>query len=229
MASFRGKYKRYHCFRCLSAFKTEEKCSSHNENCSYGDVQRIELPSAGSQVKYKNYNKELKHPYVIYADFETLSVKNTTSSSVIATLPVCSYGYVAVDWNGKVVHSDFARGEKMGQAFLESIIECAKKLNESLTAARKPLQMTPMDENAFKKAKDCHICGEGLTNKDKVRDHDHLTGVFRGAAHYQCNFAYSLPTVIPVMFHNLKTLTVTLSSMLSTKILVKVSTSYPIQ
>ena len=155
-------------------------------------------------MKYKNYNKELKHPYVIYADFETLSVKNTTSSSVIATLPVCSYGYVAVDWNGKVVHSDFARGEKMGQAFLESIIECAKKLNESVTAARKPLQMTPMDENAFKKAKDCHICGEGLTNKDKVRDHDHLTGVFRGAAHYQCNFAYSLPTVIPVMFHNLK-------------------------
>ena len=32
----------------------------------------------------------------------------------------------------------------------------------------------------------CHICNEELGN-DKVRDHCHLSGKFRGAAHEVCN------------------------------------------
>ena len=38
----------------------------------------------------------------------------------------------------------------------------------------------------------------------KVRDHDHLTGRFRGAAHNHCNWQYRKQLKIPVFFHNLK-------------------------
>ena len=36
----------------------------------------------------------------------------------------------------------------------------------------------------------------------KVRDHDHYTGKFRGAAHSICNLRYSTQKVIYVFFHN---------------------------
>ena len=39
---------------------------------------------------------------------------------------------------------------------------------------------------------------------EKVRDHDHLTGKYRGAAHNFCNWQYRKQFQIPVFFHNLK-------------------------
>ena len=53
----------------------------------------------------------------------------------------------------------------------------------------------------FKKS-NCTICKGPLTG-ETVRDHDHLTGKFRGAAHSQCNLQYQLPKFVPVIFHNL--------------------------
>ena len=55
--------------------------------------------------------------------------------------------------------------------------------------------------NYFKKSK-CAICAGPLSGKT-VKDHDHLTGKFRGAAHNQCNLQYQLPKFVPVIFHNL--------------------------
>ena len=55
--------------------------------------------------------------------------------------------------------------------------------------------------NYFKKS-NCAICTGPLTG-ETVKDHDHLTGEFRGAAHNQCNLQYQLPNFVPVLFHNL--------------------------
>ena len=48
----------------------------------------------------------------------------------------------------------------------------------------------------------CHICNEEL-GKDKVRDHCHLYGTFRGAIHEVCNIKYKVTKIFPVVFHNL--------------------------
>ena len=63
---------------------------------------------------------------------------------------------------------------------------------------------TVEDKRNYDKITKCHICGkdgfvEGDENKNKVRDHCHLTNRFRGAAHAECNRNYR----IPVVFHNL--------------------------
>ena len=47
-----------------------------------------------------------------------------------------------------------------------------------------------------------HICQEEL-GEDKVWDHCHHTGNFRGAAHNECNLQYKIPKFIAVIFHNL--------------------------
>ena len=39
-------------------------------------------------------------------------------------------------------------------------------------------------------------------NDNKVRDHCHYTGKYRGAAHNKCNLRYKIPKEIPVVFHN---------------------------
>ena len=50
----------------------------------------------------------------------------------------------------------------------------------------------------------CHICKKVFgpkKNQVKVRDHDHYTGKYRGAAHLICNLRYSTQIDIPVFFH----------------------------
>ena len=41
-----------------------------------------------------------------------------------------------------------------------------------------------------------------FNNYQKVRDHDHYTGKFRGAAHSICNLRYKVQREIPVVIHN---------------------------
>ena len=41
-------------------------------------------------------------------------------------------------------------------------------------------------------------------DEEKVRDHCHVTGKFRGAASWNCNIIFQLTKNIPVIFHNLR-------------------------
>ena len=64
--------------------------------------------------------------------------------------------------------------------------------------------MSEEDEKEFRNSPWCVICTLDLDKEKRVRDHCHLTGVFRGAAHPECNLQRKLPDRIPVFFHNLK-------------------------
>ena len=58
------------------------------------------------------------------------------------------------------------------------------------------------EKEQYEKKTECWICKEDL-NDDKVRDHRHFTGRYRGAAHNSCNLKYRKPNFIPVVIHNL--------------------------
>ena len=58
------------------------------------------------------------------------------------------------------------------------------------------------DKELYDSATVCHIC-EGELGADRVRDHCHLTGKYRGVAHNKCNLSYKVPKFFPVLFHNL--------------------------
>ena len=49
----------------------------------------------------------------------------------------------------------------------------------------------------------CWICKQEL-NTDKVKDHCHVTGKFRGAAHNKCNLKLRISGKLPITFHNLQ-------------------------
>ena len=65
--------------------------------------------------------------------------------------------------------------------------------------------MNEEEEYLFQQSISCWICKKLINHNDeKVRDHCHVTGKFRGAAHWSCNINFQLTKKIPVIFHNLK-------------------------
>ena len=68
------------------------------------------------------------------------------------------------------------------------------------------MRMTREDWWTHNSATTCRVCEKPLKG-DSVRDHCHITGKYRGAAHNACNLKLHLSpktTTIPVVFHNLR-------------------------
>ena len=59
------------------------------------------------------------------------------------------------------------------------------------------------EKGRFDEETKCWICNEKFDGDDKVRDHCHFTGRYRGAAQNSCNLKYRKPIFTPVVFHNL--------------------------
>ena len=67
----------------------------------------------------------------------------------------------------------------------------------------KRLLMTSEDEEIYNNSDICWICKQEL-NTDNVKDHCHVTGKLRDAAHNKCNINLRLPKKLPIIFHNLQ-------------------------
>ena len=62
--------KHYFCLRCLNPFWCQEALSKHQEYCGNHESVKIELPKKGTMLKFKNYHRSEKVPFIVYADFE---------------------------------------------------------------------------------------------------------------------------------------------------------------
>ena len=70
--------------------------------------------------------------------------------------------------------------------------------------------MNKYEEDEFQRATECYICGEEFEDgrqsdrfPKKIREHNHLSGKYRGAACQSCNIKEGKITkLIPVFFHN---------------------------
>ena len=69
----------------------------------------------------------------------------------------------------------------------------------------KSLIMSEKEEEIFQLSSKCWICDKLFNLVDeKVRDHCHIPGKFRGAAHFSCDANLKITKMVPVIFHNLK-------------------------
>ena len=69
----------------------------------------------------------------------------------------------------------------------------------------KNLIMSEEWQYLFQENNSCWICKKLIDNdEEKVRDHCHVTGKFRGAAHWNCNINFQLTKKVPIIFHNLR-------------------------
>ena len=69
----------------------------------------------------------------------------------------------------------------------------------------KNLIMSTEEEEIFQSSNKCWICNKLFDLVDeKVRDHYHISGKFRGAALFSCNADLKITKKVPVIFHNLR-------------------------
>ena len=160
-------------------------------------------------LKFKNYHRSEKVPFFVYADFECF-IKPMQSCE---PNPERSYTeqyqkhepsrfcYYIKCFDDEVYESKLVSytGENAEQKIVQMLEE---DIREITSIPEKQMIFAKEEKELFYKETKCWICNEKFTN-DKVRDHCHFTGRYRGAAHNSCNLKYRKPNFTPAVFHNL--------------------------
>ena len=154
-------------------------------------------------------------PFKIYADFECIfkKVDNDISNNDISYtkkyqdhIP-CSFAYkvVCVDnrYSKDVI---LCRGKNAVNKFIKMIF---KEYGYCRIFMKKyfcnNFVMSIKENEKFEMTNICWICDKLIEKYDnKVRNHCHITGKYRGAAHWSCNINLNVTKKVPVIFHNLK-------------------------
>ena len=64
--------------------------------------------------------------------------------------------------------------------------------------------MSAEEEERFEQNNICWICNKLIDGDEKVRDQCHISGKYRGAAHWNCNINLEITKKVSVIFYNLK-------------------------
>ena len=119
-------------------------------------------------------------------------------------MSVCGFGiYLVSEFKKYKYEPIIYRGEDCMDNFYKELEKISLLVTNILGKEQKMI-ITPQQEQQFYKDINCHIC-DGELNNNRVRDHCHITGLYRGAAHSQCNIDFNYKNFkVPVVFHNLK-------------------------
>ena len=230
----------FYCYSCLHGFQgkkgetSRKKCSrlqEHVKYCKTQKPQKVSYPE-NKTLKFENIHKQLKHPFVGYADFEC-TLQRTTDKNV--STGICddsdhskefSYQnhidasyftkFVSIDSEFKLDENEFFKfpqtetytGNNAAEHFIDYVQTVAEKIFQKYIQNPKPMIFTKDDEENQEKSTHCHICKNEFISTDIiVRDHCHITGEYRGAAHQNCNLKYRINSKswkLPIFFHNLR-------------------------
>ena len=203
------------CKKCFTHYTKEELLKKHISYCLNNETVSVKMPLSGTMLNVKNHHKQLPIPFVAYADFECF----TKPMNTCCPNPEDSYNYNyqkhepsgfcifikgVVDKKIKpIIYSKTEEDEDIPKIFVEKLSEATRGIYNDFYRKPKPLILSKEEQKSFNKAEICHICNKELL-EDKVRDHCHFTGQYRGAAHNGCNLNCRKPLILPVIFHNLQ-------------------------
>ncbi|XP_067211782.1 uncharacterized protein [Linepithema humile] len=169
----------------------------------------VVLPSEDDEwLTFRNYNRKERLPFVVYADLEcTLEKKVDQDGTTYAYQHHRAYSvgfYVSCTYDNSLSSFKSYRGEDCVAWFVNELHDLARRVKAILTTVVPMADLTREESEKFRSTATCHVCEKPFTPDDtRVRDHCHLTGRYRGAAHSSCNLNYKDSHVIPVIFHNL--------------------------
>ena len=193
--------KKYFCINCLNGFTSEITRDDHFKYCINRDAVTVSMPK-NKFIKYNSGQHQYKAPFAIYADFECILKPINEGNKINKHIPCGFCLYETFAYGESKDPLMLYRGQDCVKVFVDSI---EQKVKAMFNKPRKSMEkLTKEQWTVFNNSKTCHICMKEFgDDKDKVRDHCHYTGLFRGAAHYKCNLLYKIPNFVPVFFHNL--------------------------
>ena len=202
------------CLNCFNGFNTPDSLNKHKEYCYNNECVKIVMPPPGTYLRFKNFLHSEKAPFAIYADFESLIKPmdncdpdpNKSYTKKYQKHEPISFSYYinsSIDGVYKPILRKYTKTKPEDTDAMDDFIKWLEKDVKAIAnIEEKEIIFTEEDREQFNKASDCWICGEKLGN-DRVRDHCHYTGRYRGPAHNNCNLKYRKPKSISVFFHNL--------------------------
>jgi len=103
----------------------------------------------------------------------------------------------------EIIHEKTYFGENAADHFIEHLIDIHDSwLNNALNTVI-PLVMTESDNEIFNSATECYMCSKKFDeNVKKIKDHNHFTGKYLGAACQFCNLQRQKPKELPIFLHN---------------------------
>ena len=197
------------CRSCLNHFP-KGKLKNHEEYCFQNETIKIEMPKEGSSISFMHHNRSIKVPFVVYADFEAFTKEIKPQNDRVAFTQKYQH-HQPSGFCYKIVGQNIKRcvlfrakeNEDVSRKFVEMLEEDIKKIFQQFNFSKK-MVISPQEQKDFLNAEFCWICQKKFKKDEKkVRDHDHFTGKFRGAAHNKCNLQFKKPQFTPVIFHNL--------------------------
>ncbi len=204
--------KKEFCKKCFGVFNRKSDYELHLPLCKPGEIPDpiFIFPTQGEVLTFKDFRRMDPIPFVIYADFECLLVNSKDDefekTAFYSHHIPCSVAFkiISRDPTLKQYKLEIYTGQNSVEWFLERLIEIEKEIIEILYDDKRMI-FTENDYMLFQQSKRCYICKREFIDKDtKVRDHDHLTGKFRGAAHMKCNLFLRKTTKIPIFLHNFR-------------------------
>ena len=166
-------------------------------------------------IKYNHGEKSIKMSFTIYADLECLLEKmstcqndpNKSSTTKINKHTPSGYSiFTNCSFDESKNKISYYRGDDCMKKFCKDLREHSTKIINY--EKKKMILLTTEEKVHNNKQKVCYIRKKEFDNNDnnkkqqKVRDHCHYTGKYRGAAHNICNLRYEIPNEVPVVFHN---------------------------
>ena len=167
------------------------------------------------KVKFTKTEYQLRLPFVIYADFESVLRKQDScepsSSKSFTTqyqqhVPCGSCIYVKCS-DGRCFEAPQVNiGDDAAENFLDQVLAVATICRQHLVNKIPMKRLTQEQRRECNNATNCLICTKPFMSADKkIRDRNHLMGEYRGPAHNACNLNYRFdPKKIPCIIHNLK-------------------------
>ena len=213
------KYTFKMCPACLSSFYKKENYENHLP-CNLTTINYIQTEIMPTEpLQFKAYCKCVALSDIIYADMEAIlerCVKNDDDDDgdkglLQKHIPCCVGAY----WVSKVEpfkggQYDEFKGPKCIAEFVDYLEEKAKYLHErNKTQTRVPAEKTAEEMRRHGEATVCIWCRrdfiDGDSKRKKVFDHDHLTGMYRGACCQDCNVKLiQNRKQLVVAFHNFR-------------------------
>ena len=190
-----NKNKKWFCMRCLQCFSSENILNKHKEDCLVvNGEQRVKLNE--EFINFKNYSRQMNAPFKIYADFECIlresnileeAVNNSLWTRKYQDHVLCGFGYKIVCVDDRFTKDVVIyRGKDCVNKFISAILREYEYCRDVMkNYFNKNLIMTVEEEEIFQLSNKCWICNKLFDLMDeKVRDHCHVRGKFRGAAHF---------------------------------------------
>ena len=180
--------------------KSEEVLKNNMERCKLHVTQRTRLPEADNKkerdkIKFTKKEYRLRLPIVIYSDFESVvrkqySCKPSSSKSFTTQY---QHHMLCGSW---ISDGQYFEPHKVNMED-DTAEKCLVQVVATATICRQRLAnkipMKPLTQEQWREYNNtitCSICTKPFKSADqKVRDHDHLTGKYRGLAH---NLNYSI-------------------------------------